>query len=546
MLRRSRWFAVLTLLGLLAPILPVGVVTADDATVSAPCNEAAFDNALSTAQTNGGGTITFSCGGSATVFFTSQKTITAPNSVVIDGANQITLDGSNLTRHFVVAAGATLELRNITLSNAYITGSNGGSIDNSGVLTITDSVLRDNVVDQSTLDSSGVGAVGGIPQGGAIMNWSSGVVNIARSTFADNLADGSAFTTAGGPTIGGIPQGGAIFNFGMMNITASTFSGNVADASAGGTGGGSFVGGIAQGGAVMTNGPGPLTISNSTFSGNVADGSATAAGGGTSAVGGIPQGGAIMVLGLDVTISSSTITLNTVDGTASGADTNNLGIPQGGGIQNLSADLTIDQTILAGNSLNDCGSIGTWTSGGYNLDSDGSCPWTEPSDISNGDPDLGPLTDNGGPTMTHLPSSDGDAVDNGPLSCLATDQRGEFRPVGPACDIGSVEVQSGSAFVLCADYYTGRVLSPLNGQCNARQYELVVPDSFPLVFCIDVYTGAVSYTFGRPCNPPRQVHVVPDNGVLLTCVSLYTGANRRVINHSQCTPYELPNSIGAL
>ncbi|MEZ4570852.1 MAG: choice-of-anchor Q domain-containing protein [Thermomicrobiales bacterium] len=145
---------------------------------------------------------------------------------------------------------------------------------------------------------------------------------------------------------------------------------------------------------------------------------------------------------------------------------------QGGGIQNAFSNLMIAQTIVASNIHEDCGSIGTWISGGYNLDSDGSCPWTEPSDISNGDPGLGPLANNGGPTMTHLPAPSGDAVDNGPLFCLPADQRGEPRPSEPACDIGAVEIQPGPAFVLCADYYTGRVLSPLSGQCGARRFEL--------------------------------------------------------------------------
>ena len=543
MRRFFRLLAALTLVGMLAPVLPMGVAIADNAVVSAPCGEAEFDAALATALMNGGGTITFNCGGPATIFFVGQKTITAPNNVIIDGANLITLDGSNLTRHFVVAAGATLELRNITLSNGYFNG-NGGAIENSGTLTIVDSVLRDNVADASAVDNGGGNAVGGIPAGGAVMNTGTGSVSVTRSTFANNLADASGFTTAGGSAIGGIPQGGAIFSLGIMTITDSTFQANVVDASASGTGGGTFIGGIPQGGAVMTLGPG-LSISNSTFSGNLADATATALGGGTSAVGGIPQGGAIQLLGPGTTITHATVTLNTVDATASGATINALGIPQGGGIQNLSADLMIGQTIVAGNDVEDCGPIGTWISNDYNLDGDGSCPWTQPNDISNGDADLGPLADNGGPTLTHLPLSSSDAVDNGPPACLPTDQRGEPRPVGLACDIGAVEVQGTSNFTLCAHLYTKRVLSPFSGQCGPAQLELVLPDDLPLAFCIDTYTGIVMYFFGAPCNPPRQVHIVPDNGDLLTCVNSGTGVNRRVYNHGQCTVGERPNTIAA-
>ena len=61
---------------------------------------------------------------------------------------------------------------------------------------------------------------------------------------------------------------------------------------------------------------------------------------------------------------------------------------------------------------------------------------------------LGPLADNGGPTLTHLPSASSpaiDAADN--AACSPTDQRGYSRPVDgnnppdgfSDCDIGSVE-----------------------------------------------------------------------------------------------------------
>ncbi len=145
--------------------------------------------------------------------------------------------------------------------------------------------------------------------------------------------------------------------------------------------------------------------------------------------------------------------------------------------------------------------------------------------------------------MTHLLTSNSDALDSGPPTCAPTDQRGEPRPVGVACDIGAVEVQEITSYVLCASYYTGRVVSPPSGTCGANQLELVLPDDLPLEFCIDAYTGGVRYIFGAPCNPPGQPHTVPDDGDLLTCVSKYTGVNRRVFNHNQCTPYELANTI---
>jgi hypothetical protein len=53
------------------------------------------------------------------------------------------------------------------------------------------------------------------------------------------------------------------------------------------------------------------------------------------------------------------------------------------------------------------------------------------------DPQLGPLTNNGGPTQTLAPQSGSPAINTGTAGCPATDQRGAPR-VGQ-CDIGAVE-----------------------------------------------------------------------------------------------------------
>jgi hypothetical protein len=57
-----------------------------------------------------------------------------------------------------------------------------------------------------------------------------------------------------------------------------------------------------------------------------------------------------------------------------------------------------------------------------------------------GNPELVPLAYNGGPTPTHalLPTSP--AIDTAQGTCPPTDQRGEARPSGVACDIGAFEL----------------------------------------------------------------------------------------------------------
>jgi len=62
-------------------------------------------------------------------------------------------------------------------------------------------------------------------------------------------------------------------------------------------------------------------------------------------------------------------------------------------------------------------------------------------DLVNVDPKLGPLADNGGPTLTHALLPGSPAINHIPAGdCVVTrDQRGAFRPQGAGCDIGAYE-----------------------------------------------------------------------------------------------------------
>ena len=96
------------------------------------------------------------------------------------------------------------------------------------------------------------------------------------------------------------------------------------------------------------------------------------------------------------------------------------------------------------------------TSFGYNWMSDNSCfpggsaTLAATDVITTADPQLGPLANNGGPTLTELPASTSPLIDRIPLAACPTaplapgitaDQRGFARPSGLGCDIGPVEVQ---------------------------------------------------------------------------------------------------------
>lgn len=124
----------------------------------------------------------------------------------------------------------------------------------------------------------------------------------------------------------------------------------------------------------------------------------------------------------------------------------------GGNLLNFSFDAS-HTTVLAANvfknnlSFNCSGTAAARTSLGYNVAGDSGCDLVAVGDLQNTDPRLGPLSDNGGPSLSHAPRADSPAIRRVPLpACtdfgaapLATDQRGRSRPVGGACDSGSVE-----------------------------------------------------------------------------------------------------------
>lgn len=136
------------------------------------------------------------------------------------------------------------------------------------------------------------------------------------------------------------------------------------------------------------------------------------------------------------------------------------------GIENATADalnvggkVYIKNSILAGNTgFGDC--EGTYQSEGHNLIQDiatGPCTITGDTtgNIIGSPPLLGPLTDNGGPTLTHLPLELSPAIDaanpavpgSGGNACVADDQRGIVRPqdgdgnATALCDMGAVEIE---------------------------------------------------------------------------------------------------------
>jgi hypothetical protein len=117
-----------------------------------------------------------------------------------------------------------------------------------------------------------------------------------------------------------------------------------------------------------------------------------------------------------------------------------------------------------------CENLGSLVSRGDNIASDETCDLTGPGDMT-GDPVLGPLADNGGPTLTMALLPGSPAIDAVPVEhCtdadgepLLVDQRGTPRPQGAACDIGAFELE---AIPIEIDIRPGSDLNPMNSMAR--------------------------------------------------------------------------------
>lgn len=321
-------------------------------------------------------------------------------------------------------------------------GPGGGIYAYFNTLEVTDSVIAGNWTGRGggrypdpsiTIfcnPANGTCQAGSGGDGGGIKS-QAGSLSLSGSTVANNHT-GLGGGHCGGPcTPGSAGQGGGInaWNKPEVSIVSSTISGNIA----GRTDTGTYDAEATVGGGGLYQSTGTLQINSSTFSGNQA-----------YLGGGIHYAGVSKINGQ---IRDATITLNKAH--------NGGGILWTGALS-WNSRLDLGNTILTDNNAAGAGPdcfVQQSTdpdrqiqSLGFNLLGDDSdCGFaTAASDRVRADPRLGPLADNGGPTLTHKPARNGAAVDHGG-NCLARDQRGVARPVGTACDVGAVEYTLESA-----------------------------------------------------------------------------------------------------
>jgi hypothetical protein len=392
--------------------------------------------------------------------------IYSTNSLQMTGCQVVGNVTTNGTGGGIFNSGVASIFQTTICSNLAYACFGGGIYDNGQLSLVASLVAQNRVVGQSALGNSNGGGAGGFG-GGLYVAGSQ--VSLTNTTLFGNIALGGAggidgFGAGSGHSLGASgagPSGGA--------------GGSVGNSGGNGPGGNGQSGGFASGGG--GGGPGYYTFSNggSGGAGGVGGGGGGGgSGGGTGGAGGsgglwggaggaavngsiygvggggggAGLGSAVFVFAGSIQMVNCTLVGNQSGGGSGGWSGNGYSPAAGHGaaaFYNYGGSVYLFKTIIATNSsaTSDPPDVyGGFTSQGYNFvgNTSGSSGWSPVTDYQNALPLLlGPLQENGGPTLTC-------ALLPGSLSILGgtsvgaplTDQRGVIRPLGK-CDIGAYQ-----------------------------------------------------------------------------------------------------------
>lgn len=322
--------------------------------------------------------------------------------VVLDGAGHtIALEVGCNDRVLDQNGDGNTTLRNVTVTGGNTTSDGGGyEHDGTGSLTIESSTFANN-----TACSEGGGA--------EVENEADGPqVTIRNSTFVGNRSSDEAGVN--------MDDGGALL------VVNSTFTGNVANSDG-------AISGEADEGSSAT-----ITLVYATVVGNIETTDACPVAESLEAEAVEPEDAA----GDEVEPleAGEPANVSVDDNTTLRSFGSVVARPQGTGAPTPNCEIDLNPTI----------------SSGYNFSDDATCGFTNTAtgDRENaGDPLVGALASNGGPTQTMLPQTGSPLLNFIPIaSCgggdalagfaVTTDQRGVSRPQATGCEIGSVEIEA--------------------------------------------------------------------------------------------------------
>jgi hypothetical protein len=266
-------------------------------------------------------------------------------------------------------------------------------------------------------------------------------IEVSNTTISGNHATGGA-----GVDVTEIKDAATV------TIQSSTISGNQGGAS-------SFGGGLLINGYIYSD----FELVDSTISGNSAtSGGGVSLGAASSTVELLPKNADGSTGSIE--LANSTIAANTASSAGGGIYLSDYSA--GSPATEQSGTANIDSTIVAGNTAagaaQDLARAPASTNGGFTaafslIQTPGTAPLSGKSVIAGVSPLLGGLADNGGPTLTMLPSGTSPVIDQGHApDSLTEDQRGDPRtvdtaipnpPGGDGTDIGAVELPAASVVI---------------------------------------------------------------------------------------------------
>ncbi|MCA9383533.1 hypothetical protein KC909_04150 [Candidatus Dojkabacteria bacterium] len=317
-----------------------------------------------------------------------------------------------------------------------------GSSTNIPTVTVTNSTFDSNVVDITSPTSDALGY-------GSAFTVFNGNTTVTNSIFNNNsiTSHSNYYNEMWGAGIYAADAGSLTINSSQITNNVIDSNANLEDCE------------YLVGAGIYASTATKAVINNSTISGNSITYTYTTYNGYDCSI----VFGAGVLVESDADMSFNTIANNHVDEADwnEGKDQYGSGIFNWGGTLNLKANIFDNAQNGNMNCYEDTGTGVENLSIGYNVDTDGTCI-TNPSP-GTGDttsaPNLGPLQNNGGNTLTHALLSGSPALDLSPVCTdvdgltLSTDQRGSPRPFNTNCDSGAYEFQSVVAACIVEDQF---------------------------------------------------------------------------------------------